>query len=175
MGYSFTPSGGESPEIGEVRYSRFTLGSEWLLLDGSIHNVDDYPVLGALYGGSVGGTFTVDDFRGVALYGADGSNASGIVTGTDSVSVAHTHGVGALSNTSAGGHNHGGATGQTGTVVVGPPQLLGNINVTPANATPSISTDGAHTHSISGSTASALTTIDKRPRRGYLNVYIRAL
>lgn len=160
-------------EVGEISYSRFTLGAKYLLLDGSTYNVDDYPDLGALYGGTAGGTFTVDDWRGVPIFGADGSNTSGTKTGTDTVDLSHAHGVGSIAGASAGGHNHGGNTGDTGSQAVGTLSLLSSA--APPNHNHSIGTDGAHTHTMSGNTASALSTVDKRPKRAYANVYIRAL
>ena len=53
MGYSFTPISASPYVVGEIKHSRFTLGTGWLLQDGSTYNVDDYPDLGALYGGTV--------------------------------------------------------------------------------------------------------------------------
>lgn len=205
MGYSFTPSsgGGESPAIGEVRQSRFTLGSKWLLLNGATYNVDDYPALGALYGGTAGGTFTVDDWRGVPIFGADGTNATGTLTGSDTQDLTHTHAITASSATAgdhthtatgstagAGGHNHDGVTGvPSASVSRGPPQLIGNIDVATNTHTHTVSTVAdhthattvtvtgvaGHTHGITATAANGLGSLDKRPRRAYANVYIRAL
>ena len=205
MGYSFTPSsgGGESPAIGEVRHARFTLGSKWLLLNGATYNVDDYPALGALYGGTAGGTFTVDDWRGVPIFGADGTNATGTLTGSDTQDLTHAHTITASSATAgdhthtatgstagAGGHNHGGVTGvPSASVSRGPPQLIGNIDVATNTHTHTIGSVAdhthattvtvtaatGHTHGITATAANGLGSIDKRPRRAYANVYIRAL
>jgi microcystin-dependent protein len=189
--------------VGEIKHSRFTLGTGWLLQDGSTYNVDDYPALGALYGGTAGGTFTVDDWRGVPIFGADGINATGTLTGSDTQDLTHTHTITASSATAgdhthtatgstagAGGHNHGGVTGvPSASVSRGPPQLLGNIDVATDTHTHTIGSVAdhthattvtvtgvvGHTHGITATAADSLGSIDKRPRRAYANVYIRAL
>lgn len=145
----------EVPEIGEVRAFRFTPSARWLPLEGGTFAVNGYPALGALYGGVPGGNFTVEDFRGRAVYAADGSNVAGTLSGTDTRDLAHTHGAGTL------------ATGAPSAVVSrGPPQILGNVDVATLD----------HTHQVTtGSTASALSSTDIRPARGYLRLYIRAL
>ena len=201
MGYSFTPAsgGGESPAIGEIRQSRFTLGAKWLLLNGATYNVDDYPALGALYGGTPGGTFTVDDWRGVPIFGADGTNATGTLTGSDTQDLTHTHAITASSATAgdhthtatgstagAGGHTHTtGSSGSSNASLLG----LGLGPVAPANHTHTVSTVAdhthattvtvtgvaGHTHAITATAANGLGSLDKRPRRAYANVYIRAL
>lgn len=175
-GYSGSAPQAESAqfEVGAVQSFRFAPSSKWLLLDGGTHNFDDYPDLGALYGGSPGGSFQVDDYRGIAIYAADGSNTSGSIAGADIVDLTHTHGTGSLATASAGAHSHGGVTGNSGTQAAsGLLPLLAQS--APPSHTHTISSDGSHTHTMSGSTASSLSAVDKRPRRGYLWLYIRAL
>lgn len=136
-----------STEVGEVKSFRFAPTSgNWLPLDGATYNVDDYPVLGALYGGTPGGTFDVDDWRGLAIYAADASNPAGTVTG---------------SNTRDLSHSHGGVTGDSGASAVS-----GLLPLLASAAPPS------HTHTVS---ADLTTPVDIRPARAYAGVYIRAL
>lgn len=162
-------------EIGEVRLFRFAPSTAWLPLAGGTYEHDEYPLLGALYGSSQGETFTVEDARGRALYATEDGIDAGTSAGSDEVDLSHNHGAVGLTTNSSGAHAHGAITGESGSVTVGPPQLVGNINVAPQNHTHSIGTDGAHTHNISGSTAAALTNVDKRPARLYLTPYIRAI
>lgn len=162
-----------SVEIGTVQPFRFTPSSSWLPLEGGTFNYNDYPALGALYGGSPGGTFAVDDFRGRAIYAADGTNPSGTRTGSDTADLSHTHGVGSLSGAAAGGHTHTtGASGSTNASLLG----IGLGPVAPSNHTHTVSTVADHSHALSGSTASGgLASFDRRPARGYLRLYIRAV
>lgn len=201
MGWTITSSssGGESPAIGEIRQSRFTLGAKWLLLDGTTYNVDDYPSLGALYGGTAGGTFTVDDWRGVPVFGADSTNATGTLTGSDTQDLTHTHAITASSATAgdhtheatgstdaAGGHNHTtGSSSNTSASGILPlltsaaaPSHTHTVSTVADHVhetTVTIADAAGHTHGIAATADAALTTIDKRPRRAYANVYIRAL
>lgn len=171
MGYSDTPSIA-IVEIGEIRLFRFTPSTAWLPMAGGTFNHNDYPLLGALYGSSAGGTFTLEDFRGRALYGADGTNLAGTIAGTDTVDLTHGHGTGTIATATGGAHNHGGTTGASGSQAVGTLSLLSSA--APPNHTHTIPQDTGHTHSLSGSTASALTSVDKRAARGYALLYIRA-
>lgn len=201
MGYSFTPAsgGGESPAIGEIRQSRFTLGAKWLLLNGATYNVDDYPALGALYGGTPGGTFTVDDWRGVPIFGADGTNATGTLTGSDTQDLTHTHALTASSATAgdhthtatgstagAGGHSHTtGSASNTSTSGLLPllataaaPSHTHTVSTVADHThatTVTVTAATGHTHGITATAANGLGSLDKRPRRAYANVYIRAL
>lgn len=138
-----------------------------LLLDGSTYDVDDYPVLGALYGGSPGGTFAVHDWRHVPLSGYLGSGSLGAVVGDNLLNLkhkhdpgtleaaAHTHGAGSLA---AAAHTHGAGSlvaaahahgANVTTVTQLQQQLIGGQTVNSLN---SINSDGPH--AVSGSTAS---------------------
>lgn len=137
----------------------------WLPLDG--RSTEGYPVLAAIYGANL------PDLRGVPLWGWTASAAPGAIEGDNEASLAHSHTVTA-STDSAGAHDHGGATGADGSVSVGPPQLVGNINVSPAGHTHTISSGGAHSHAVTASAGSSLSTLDKRPRRARVMWIVKA-
>lgn len=131
--------------VGEVISYRFsTIPEGYLLLDGSTYNFDDYPELGGLYGASEGGTFTVDDWRGVPLYGADGN--TGAVQGEDTLELSLTAQPSETAVVSA---------------TLGIPSLLQETNTLEAAS-------ADHTHAV------ADIVIDKRPRRAFVNWLIRA-
>ena len=65
---------------------------------------------------------------------------------------AHNHDSGTLATDSAGAHDHGGSTGTTGSVNAG---LLGSVPAAPPNHSHSISSDGAHSHGVTGNTGDA--------------------
>lgn len=52
------------------------LGGEWLWCDGSAYLVATYPLLAAIMGNAVGGSFTVPDFRGRVPAGRDNMNGT---------------------------------------------------------------------------------------------------
>lgn len=158
--FDLTASGAPVGTVYPFRFASTPTG--YLALDGATYNVDDYPELGALYGGFGGGTFQVDDWRNLPLWGA-GTNAAGVVTGSDTVDLTHSH-----TATNAGSHNHGGNTGTSGSQAVGILSLLGQG--APPNHTHSISSDGDHTHAIS----SALGSTDIKPRRAHALWIIKA-
>lgn len=197
FGAAQTPSVVPPGTVVPFRFASIPTG--WLELDGSTKNYNDFPVLGALYGGTPGGTFALDDWRGIPIFGADGSNAAGSITGSDNVDLTHnhavgtlanaaaadhTHGVGTLATASNGSHSHGGTTGtHTATQMI----TGGVVNAVSISHNHTISSDGAHTHTlsgdsasggahnhtISGSSANALASTDKRPRRAYAKWIIK--
>ncbi|MGJ8685840.1 MAG: phage tail protein [Spongiibacteraceae bacterium] len=161
--------GGESVPVGTVVAFRFaTAPAGYLLLDGSTYNVDDYPALGALYGGTGGGTFDVDDWSDLPIFGA-GTDSAGDVVGADTVDLEHGH---TTSGTAASAGDHSHTTGSSGSQAVGVVSLLGQG--APPNHTHTVSTTGAHTHSVTGTAADSLGEVDKRPRRAVANWIIKA-
>lgn len=159
-----------------IPYAIAPTSGKWLPYEGGTYNVDDYPDLGAALGGSPGGTFTLPDFRGRAVYAADGTNPAGHIDGTNVRDFTHSHGTGTIVTQSAGAHTHGGSTGGPSSVISrGPNQLFGNEDVGDAAHTHSISSDGAHTHTLTGTTSTELSSVNIRPARGYLRLYIKAL
>lgn len=156
--------------IGSVQGWFFsTIPAEYLELNGQIVSYSSYPVLGALFGVS-SGVFTLPDLRGVALYG-DSVALQDI--GTDTVDLTHNHSV-SLTTSSNGSHNHGGKTGAPSATT--PYSLLVGLVNEPTNThTHTISSDGAHTHTVTGNTGNVLSVIDKRPRRKTIKWIIRAI
>ncbi|MGR9108324.1 MAG: phage tail protein [Gammaproteobacteria bacterium] len=136
---------------GEIIAYRFAdTPAGWLELDGSTVDVDDYPVLGAKYGGSPGGTFNLDDYRDVPLWGSTGietgGDALGDVVGADTANISHTHtGTTGLPST----------TTPTNLIVVG--------NVAGAD----------HTHDIT-TNAGGNSSFNRRPKRALVRWLIRA-
>lgn len=111
---------------------------KYLKLDGASYNVDDYPQLGAFYGGSPGGTFAVADWTDVPVWGAGASGEAGTITGDDSRDLTHSHAAGSLA----------GSTGAVSGLQTGGAATAGDGSIT-----------------INGDTADALSTIDIKPRR----------
>jgi len=129
------------------------------------------------------------DLRGDFVVGAGGTYAVGATGGQNAITSvpAHTHGVGNLANSSNGAHSHNGTTansGNHGHGLIGTVATNGNSTSSRVSATGnspvtnnnvivaggdhahnfSTSTDGAHTHTISGSTASTGdASVDIRP------------
>ena len=88
-----------------IHYAFSDVPSGYLRMDGQTVNYDDYPILGAKYGSVAGGTFVLEDMRGIPLFGADGSNTARSITGSDTVNLAHTHSTTGTA-ASAGAHTH---------------------------------------------------------------------
>lgn len=155
-------SGSIGLEVGDlVPYWFADLPTNRLRCDGSTHDYDDWPVLGAKFGASPGGTFNMPDLRDLPLWGA-GNTATGVITGADTVDLAHGHAVSGSTNT-AGSHSH--TTGSSGSQAVGIVSLLGTG--APPNHTHTVSTAPGHSHSVTGTAASGLGSVDKKPRRAY--------
>lgn len=132
--------------------------SGWLICDGSSVLRATYPalftVIGSLYGAVDSTHFSLPDFRqrfplGKAASGTGNALAAtgGSIDHTHTIS--HTHQIDPpiTTTSSAGAHNHGGVTG-------GPSATQNNtalLNLTPVPSvthTHTISTDGAHTHTL---------------------------
>lgn len=139
----------------------------YLMCDGSTYSVTAHPdlfaVTGYVYGGSEG-VFAVPDLRqrfvlgkafsgtGAALGSAGGSiDHAHTVNPPITVSAsagAHTHTIdpAAFNTSSDGSHDHGGVTGASGSTTVD--SIVGLSTAAPADHTHTISSDGAHTHSV---------------------------
>lgn len=160
----------QGPTGAIIAYRFASTPAGWLALDGATKNYNDYPALGALYGASPGGTFVLDDYRALPLWGSSGGTL-GATTGADTVDISHTHAVSATSS-SDGDHNHGGATGTPSATVTPLTLALGSAGS--GDHTHSISTSGAHTHTVSATSASGATTsLDLRPARALVRWLIK--
>ena len=94
-----------------IDFAGSTAPVNWLFLDGTIYNVSQYPLLGALLGSQYGGngttTFGVPDAGGRCVIGANATYALGVTGGAATVTLdttmipAHSHGI------NDPGHNHG--------------------------------------------------------------------
>jgi microcystin-dependent protein len=118
--------------------------TKYLRCDGSAVSRTTYASLftaiGTLWGvGDGSTTFNLPTGDGVALWGADGSHAVGSFTGTDSVNLAHTHGVGTLVNDTVAAHTHSDGTLATDSQ---------GAHTHSADGTLATDTVAAHTHTI---------------------------
>jgi hypothetical protein len=77
--------------VGTIIAFRFdSIPQGFLELDGSTQSVDEFPVLGALYGGLPGETFQLDDYRGLGLWGRN-LETTGSIGGEDNADLQHNH------------------------------------------------------------------------------------
>ena len=126
--------------------------SGWLLCDGTAvsrtgGNATLFGVIGTTFGAGDGSTtFNLPDYRQKFPLGKAASGTGSTLAGTGG-SIDHVHSVdpASTSTSSDGSHNHGGATG-TPSSTVAATNLTGSAAST--NHTHSISTDGAHTHTV---------------------------
>lgn len=144
-----------------------------------------YAVIGTTFGiGNGSTTFNVPDMRGRVPAGADamGGNAASRLTSTGLGTSAtlgasgggqthtlttaqipsHNHASGSLATSSAGSHKHGAPmrtesliTGRYGSYGAGGGSYRFQVATNDLGSQPATSTDGAHTHDISGNTGSA--------------------
>lgn len=145
-------------------------GAKFLAMDGAIHAVDDYPDLGAMYGGSPGGTFTIKDWSEVPVWGA-GAGTVGTVIGSDTLDLSHTHDAGTLETEA---HDHG--LDVTDTPALAPAVVGGTVVHNPTGIAERAGL--AVTGDTGAATWSGLPTpaaVDKRPRRALVHWYQRAL
>lgn len=151
-----------------IEYAFNDVPTNYLRMDGQTVNYDDYPILGAKYGASPGGTFVLEDMRDIPLFGASGTNAVRSITGSDTVDLTHTHPM---------PHTH--EVDPPITTTSGPSETVAATSVLGSAASPT------HTHTVnipaftSGASSSANTgngsgTIDKKPRRAYAWILIKA-
>jgi microcystin-dependent protein len=139
--------------------------SGYLLLDGSTASRTTYASLFALWGTTYGTgdgstTFTLPDMRSRMPIGAGTFAALGTRDGVAeaSRSLQHTHNAGTLADSSAGAHTHSipvqgtSASNASGTGGVFSPQQVNYENHNHGGATGS---NGAHTHTVSGATATS--------------------
>ena len=165
--------------VGELRWE--VAGGDhdgWLVCDGRVLNVVDYPALYAVTGTSFGatapGTFKLPDPRGrvVGIAGAGTGltpRDNGEVVGTETHTLtvpetpAHTHGG---STDTAGIHNHGGSTGAGGDAKESESCSggLGTVVSGEGSHTHTIASDGAHTHTfVTQSTGGGLAHNNMQP------------
>lgn len=170
MGYS--NSSGEAVPAGTKWETYATIEpSGWYFLNGQNVPAATNPELEAIFGSS-GGNVTLPDERGRSAKMLDASHSIGDQEGDDEQDIEHNHSFSDTS-TSNGSHDHGGATGASGSVAVGIVSLLSNA--APENHTHSISFDGTHTHDVSGTTGNGgTTTLDVRGAVTYTNWIIKA-
>ena len=71
-------------------------GGKYLPMTGGTYAVNDYPELGALYGGTPGGSFTIRDWRGLPAWGVAAGETVGDVVGDNLADLRHIHGAGTL-------------------------------------------------------------------------------
>lgn len=163
-------------------YGAATAPSGWLLCDGSQVSRTTYArlfaVIGTTYGAGNGTTtFTLPNLRGRVVVMQDTGQTEFDTlgeTGGDKAGVAaHTHGVGTYATASSGSHSHN--LKQSTQVVY---QDLGN-NRTMADAFGTGSADfiesaGAHTHTLTGSSASSGTSAGNLQPYIVLNYIVKA-
>ena len=141
-------------------YAGSSAPNGWLICNGQAVSRTTYAalyaVIGTTYGAGDGSTtFNVPNLVNKTVRG---SNSLGKTGGADTVTLstanmpAHTHGVGTLATASTGAHTHKFNITTNGNYASATAAHVG----TTANISTrgSMSTDGAHTHTISGSTAS---------------------
>ena len=141
-------------------YAGSTAPNGWLICNGQAVSRTTYAalfaVIGTTYGTGDGSTtFNVPNLVNKTVRG---SNSLGKTGGSDTVTLttanlaAHTHGVGTLATNNTGAHTHKFNITTNGNYASATAAHVG----TTANISTrgSMSTDGAHTHTISGSTAS---------------------
>ena len=135
--------------------------SGWLICNGQAVSRTTYAalyaVIGTIYGAGDGSTtFNVPNLVNRTVRG---SNSLGKTGGADTVTLttaqmpAHSHGVGTLATNNTGAHQHGVPNGQhygNGTLLYDD----GGSWMTAKSYNTKTDTQGAHTHTISGSTAS---------------------
>jgi len=74
-----------------VMWTTTAAPSDWLFCDGSAYSYSTYPELGALLGGTPGGTFTVPDLRDRFISGSATISAASNNTGTFAPNTANIH------------------------------------------------------------------------------------
>lgn len=159
---ALVPSGAVMP------YAGATAPANYLLCDGSAVSRTTYAALYAVVGTTYGvgdnsTTFNLPDLRARLPLGAgtDPAGDGGTITrgtrgGNFKITAAelpaHTHAVGTLATSSAGGHDHALNLGSgTGSSTINIPR---SVSTTDTAARGPVSNDGAHTHTITGATAS---------------------
>jgi microcystin-dependent protein len=128
----------------------------FLFCDGTSYAVSEYPDLHEAIGytwGGAGANFNVPNLVDRYLMGATGTEPLGTYFGaTDhEINLAHKHGAGTLATGSAGAHDHGGTTG-TPSATATAQTPISPVTLASSAHTHSISSDGSHTHTITGNT-----------------------
>jgi microcystin-dependent protein len=147
-----------------------TAPTGWLLCDGTAYSTTTYAALYAVIGttyGSGTGTFRVPNLKGRVPVGLDAAQTEfdtrGETGGEKTHTLvtaelpAHNHDVGTLTTASGGSHTHSYTApndSPTGSKV-SPDGCASCVPITPRTTSGTIASSGAHTHTMSGSTASA--------------------
>ena len=146
------------PHVGDYKFSaRSTDFHGWLLCDGRILNVDDYPVLNDIIGDSFGddgeGTFCLPDLRARVPAGISSTRPLGRAFGSETHTLitaempSHTHTGTTASN---GDHFHTGTTDAAGNA--------GSQGIAAANGGNQVGEDAnTHTHTFTTNTTGAHT------------------
>lgn len=148
--------------VGAIQpYGGATAPIGWLSCDGSAVSRATYhslfSVIGTAFGAGDGSTtFNLPDGRDRAFFGAGSTLTLGATGGAASVNLAHTHDQGTLANSTAGAHTHD-------TTVTGETVQSGTGSTVGADGTYASTSNGDHTHVITGSTGSALTSTSILP------------
>ena len=167
------PSVGDSlPPGAIIPFGGTSTPDGWLYCDGTSYATADYPDLFAEIGytwGGAGANFNVPDFRDRYLQGVSADEALGDTFGaTDhEINFEHTHDNDTLEADSGGAHTHtvsgttssDGAHDHTGTTGLPSTTVNAQTPVAPVTVasdthTHAISSDGSHTHTVSGTAAS---------------------
>lgn len=164
--------------------STTTIPDGWLLCDGATKAQSAFPQLYTIIGGtwgSSGSDFNVPDLRGVFLRGVNGSRTGtyadantsrtlGSMQGDDNKS--HNHGAGTLGANNAGDHGHQYNDPRTGSFGIQYAGGTGTTKQEPSVNTTWTTTNGAHTHSISG-TSGASGGSETRPKNAAVHYIIK--
>lgn len=162
-----------------ISFRGSTCPSGFLAEDGSAVSrttyADLFNTIGTIYGSGDGSTtFNLPDAEDVAEYGSSASNTVGTLTGTDTIDLSHDHG---MSHTHQVNPPNTTTTTDNGTSQAA--SILGLLGaVTPPNYQHNHDVDIQEFVSGAASattTGSALSTIDKKPRRLYSLRCIKAI
>jgi microcystin-dependent protein len=161
---------GAAPVGSIMIWAGSTAPTGWLLCDGTAYSTTTYAALYAVIGttyGSGTGTFRVPNLKGRVPVGLDAAQTEfdtrGETGGEKTHTLvtaelpAHNHDVGTLTTASGGSHTHSYTApndSPTGSKV-SPDGCASCVPITPRTTSGTIASSGAHTHTMSGSTASA--------------------
>ncbi|RMD87199.1 MAG: tail fiber protein [Calditrichaeota bacterium] len=174
-------TGGLAIPVGTILAFANTAPPGFLLCDGSLKLVNDYPdlasYLGTTYGGDGVNNFGLPNLKGRAIFGVDPADTLfdtiGKTGGSTTKDISHAHNI-SLATDIAGAHNHGGATGITSSFITPNHDPQFPFTTVDTAHTHPISTDGDHSHNVNGLTAtSGSTTQDVVNPYIALNYYIK--
>lgn len=173
----YARTAGNGVPVGTIMpYVGTTAPVGWLLCDGSsIPSGDQYEQLKSVLGTTWGST-KVPDLRGMFLRGAGGTGGGSLGAKQDDQFESHSHGKGTLSTSSSGAHSHDlwldldlADPDDTG----GAAEELYVNNGANEDFQEYTESSGAHTHTISGSTASTGGAGETRPVNVSINYIIK--